>query len=187
MSVETLDVIVTVLMWTVFWFGVVYVGGGSLLYAWDRSSTNAHAACAVPVKSSVASIPLSFTQESAEQFFVGSGSVPVFDFWQDSQSYRDPSYLNLWSLPATDGAVTIGWNSAALFDQVSTEQREGTAEQKEFVLNLKGMKVYTLHKKKAVLMKDLPFQVPERIQRRKLRGEDAVYLRDLETFTTVVG
>jgi hypothetical protein len=36
-------------------------------------------------------------------------------------------------------------------------------------------------------MKDLPFEVPEGIQRRKLRGEDAVYLRDLETFVAVVG
>jgi hypothetical protein len=75
----------------------------------------------------------------------------------------------------------------ALFDRVSTEQREGTAEQKEFVLNLEEIRVYTLHKKKAVFMKDLPSKVPEKIQRRKLRGEDAVYLCDLETFATVVG
>jgi hypothetical protein len=89
------------------------------------------------------------------------------------------SYLNLWSLPATERTVTIGWNSSALFDQISTEQQENTTEQKDVVLNLEGMRVYTLHKKKAVLMKDLPFKVPERIQRRKLRGEDVVYLRDL--------
>jgi hypothetical protein len=186
MSVETLDAIVTVLMWAVFWFGVMYVCGGSLLYAWERSSTTVHAAYAVPVVSSVTSTPLSFNQGGIEQISV-SGSVPFFDFWQDSQSYQNSSYLNLWNLPATDKAVAIGWNPSALFDRVSTEQREGTAEQKEFVLNLEEIRVYTLHKKKAVLMKDLPFQVPERIQRRKLRGEDAVYLRDLETFAFVVG
>jgi hypothetical protein len=186
MSVETLDVIVTVLMWTVFWFGVVYVGGGSLLYAWDRSSTTVHAAYAVPAVSPVTSISLSLNQGGTELFSVG-GSVPFFDLWQDSQSYQNSSYPNLWNLPATDGAVAIGWNSSALFDQVSTEQQESIVEQKDIVLNLKGMRVYTLHKKKAVLMKDLSFQVPEEIQRRKLRGEDAVYLRDLETFATVVG
>ncbi|NJO51701.1 MAG: hypothetical protein HC840_22360 [Leptolyngbyaceae cyanobacterium RM2_2_4] len=186
MSVETLDAIVTVLMWAVFWFGVMYVGGGSLLYAWDRSSTTVHVASAVPAVSSVTSTPLSFNQRSAEQFSLG-GAVPFFDLWQDSQSYRNSSDLNLWHLPVPDGAVAIGWNPSALFDRVPTEQQESTAEQKDVVLNLEGIRVYTLHKKKAVLMKDLSFKVPEGIQRRKLRGEDAVYLRDLETFATVVG
>ncbi|NJO76594.1 MAG: hypothetical protein HC833_24355 [Leptolyngbyaceae cyanobacterium RM1_406_9] len=186
MSVETLDAIVTVLMWAVFWFGVMYVGGGSLLYAWDRSSTTVHAAYAVPAVSSITSTSLSFNQRGAEQFSVG-GAVPFFDLWQDSQSYRNSSDLNLWHLPVPDGAVAISWNSSALFDRVSTEQRESIVEQKDVVLNLEGIRVYTLHKKKAVLMKDLSFKVPERIQRRKLRGEDAVYLRDLETFATVVG
>jgi len=186
MSVETLDAIVTVLMWAVFWFGVMYIGGGSLLYAWERSSTTIHAAYAVPAVSSVTSTPLSFNPGGTEQFSVG-GAVPFFDLWQDSQSYRNSSYLNLWSLPVPDGAVAIGWNSSALFDRVSTEQQESKAEQKAVVLNLEGVRVYTLHKKKAVLMKDLSFKVPEGIQRRKLRGEDAVYLRDLETFAAVVG
>jgi hypothetical protein len=186
MSIETLDAIVTVLMWAVFWFGVMYVGGGSLLYAWERSSTTVHAAYAVPAVSSVTSTPLSFNPGGAEQFSVG-GAVPFFDFWQDSQSYWNLGYVNSWRLPATDRTVAIGWNPSALFDRVSTEQQESTIEQKDVVLNLEGMRVYTLHKKKAVLMKDLPFKVPERIQRRKLRGEDAVYLRDLETFATLVG
>lgn len=83
-----------------------------------------------------------------------------------------------------DSPAVLGERNSSVVQNVDSAETNGAGK---LTIDLSGVQIYQLHKKDTVRVADLPCEVPSGVGLRKLRKQDAVYLRDLKSVATVVG
>ncbi|MEM9214684.1 MAG: hypothetical protein AAGD25_10090 [Cyanobacteria bacterium P01_F01_bin.150] len=83
-----------------------------------------------------------------------------------------------------DSSAMLGEQASSVVQGVDLAGTNGVGT---LTIDLSGVQIYQLHKKDTVRVADLPCEVPSGVGLRKLRKEDAVYLRDLGAVATLLG